>query len=222
MLGPEAEERLEGGHRGTAPVEAVGELVEVRLEMAMADAVMGASEPRLQIAEDAVDAGEDLDRALRITLCSGSVFVPHVRERHVCAPPIRQHNRTPLDVRSHEPGQGPSRGIGNDLKAYPARGFAADLDRAYDERLFNQFPTSSQARLGPADIGLVHLELVLQKLTAGAHRYVAFYAHALRSDARLGALDAEGRQHGLGEGRDGLEVVRARATGQVHALGSHG
>src|SRR5712692_7060844 len=168
MLGPEAEKRLEGGHWSTAPIEAIGELVEVGLEMAMADAVMGASEPRLQIAEDAVDAGEDLDRALRITLCSGSVFVPHVRERHVCAPPIRQHNRTSLDVGFHEPGQGPSRGIGNDLKAYPARGFAADLDRAYDERLLNELPAPSQPRLGPADIGLVHLDLVLQRLTAGA------------------------------------------------------
>ena len=59
----EAEKRLEGGHRSTAPIEAVGELVQVGLEMAMADAVVGATKPRLQIAEDAVDAGEDLDRA---------------------------------------------------------------------------------------------------------------------------------------------------------------
>ena len=52
MLGPEAEKRLEGGHRSTAPIEAIGELVEVGLEMAMANAVMGAAEPRLQIAEE--------------------------------------------------------------------------------------------------------------------------------------------------------------------------
>src|SRR6267142_6868099 len=51
-------------------------------------------------------------------------------------------------------------------------------------------------------------------------RYVAFYA--LRSDARLGTLDAEGRQHGLGERLDRLEVVRAFAEGQVHPLYSHG
>src|SRR6266849_10259638 len=167
MLSSEAEKCLEGGHRSTAPVEAVSELVEVGLEMAIADAVVGATEPRLQIAEDAVDAGEDLDRALRVTLCSGSVFVTHARKGRVCAPPIRQHKRTPLDVGLDEPGDGWSRGIGNDLKAYPARGFAADLDRTCDERLLDEFPASSQARLGPADIGLVHLDLVLQRLTAG-------------------------------------------------------
>src|SRR5712691_10891955 len=198
MLGPEAEERLEAGHRSTAPVEAVGELVEVGLEMAMANAVVGAAEPRLQIAEDAVDAGEDLDRALRVTLCSGSVLVTHARKGRVCAPPIRQHKRTPLDIGFHEPGEGPSRGIGNDLKAYPARGFAADLDRAYDERLFNQFPASSQPRLGPADIGLVHLDLVLQRLTARTHHgpseLVQHRPGCLTpSDAQL-ALELEGRQ----------------------------
>src|SRR5712691_9397474 len=90
--------------------------------MAMTDAVVGATKPRLQIAEDAVDAGEDLDRALRVTLGSGSVFVTHARKGRVCAPPIRQHQRTPLDVGPDEPGEGWARGIGNDLQAAESSG----------------------------------------------------------------------------------------------------
>ena len=39
----EAEKSLEGRHRGTPPVEAEGELVQVGLEVVVADAVVGAA-----------------------------------------------------------------------------------------------------------------------------------------------------------------------------------
>ena len=51
----EAEEGLEGRHRGPAAGEAEGELVEVGLEVVVPDAVVGAAQPRLEIAKHPVD-----------------------------------------------------------------------------------------------------------------------------------------------------------------------
>lgn len=47
MLAPEPKEGLEGGHGRTPAVEAEGVLVEVGLEMGVANAVVGPAEPGL-------------------------------------------------------------------------------------------------------------------------------------------------------------------------------
>jgi hypothetical protein len=44
----EAEEGLEGRHRGSAAVEAEGELFEIGLEVIVPDTVMGRAQPRLE------------------------------------------------------------------------------------------------------------------------------------------------------------------------------
>ena len=56
----ETQKRLEGRHRGPAAVESERELLEVALEVLVADAVMGAAEPRLEVAEDPVHPGQEL------------------------------------------------------------------------------------------------------------------------------------------------------------------
>src|SRR5215472_4563101 len=53
----ETQERLERRHRGSPPVEPERELVEVALEVLVTDAMMGAPEPGLEVAEDAVHSG---------------------------------------------------------------------------------------------------------------------------------------------------------------------
>src|SRR3989442_7527565 len=58
--GGETEEGLEGGHRGPPAVEAEGELVEVHLEVVVADAVVGAGEPSLEVAKDPRMCGRSL------------------------------------------------------------------------------------------------------------------------------------------------------------------
>jgi len=60
----EAEQGLEGRHRGTPPVEAEGELVQVGLEVVVADAVVGAAQPRLEVSKDPMDARQDLSGPL--------------------------------------------------------------------------------------------------------------------------------------------------------------
>src|SRR3569833_3488340 len=56
--GGEAEEAGEGGLRRAAAVEAEGELVQVGLEVLLAQAVVDAQRPPLGVGEDAVDPGQ--------------------------------------------------------------------------------------------------------------------------------------------------------------------
>src|SRR5215208_5599263 len=53
---PEAEQRLEGGHRGAAAVVAKDELVEVDLQVLGRGAPVGALKPGLEVGERAVSA----------------------------------------------------------------------------------------------------------------------------------------------------------------------
>src|SRR5262249_11634504 len=86
MNGGQPEERLEGGHRGAASVEAEGELVEVDLEMGVADAVVGPDEPSLEVPEDPVNARQQLLRAVRRSLKAGAGAGAQRAERGVGLP----------------------------------------------------------------------------------------------------------------------------------------
>ena len=57
-MGPcQAEQRLERGHRRAAAVEPERELVKVGLQVLVLNAVVGAAQPCLQVAEDPMDTG---------------------------------------------------------------------------------------------------------------------------------------------------------------------
>ncbi len=60
----EAEEGLEGRHRAAPPVEVEGELVQVGLEVIVADAVVGTDQPTLEVPEHATNARQDLPGSL--------------------------------------------------------------------------------------------------------------------------------------------------------------
>ena len=79
--GPEGVERLE------SPVEAECELVEVGLEVLVAHAVMNATRPRLQVAEDEMN-----DR--QIFLGDGEVFVTALGEADIAGPIVGDNRRT--------------------------------------------------------------------------------------------------------------------------------
>ena len=64
LLAPEAEHSLESGHGRASAVEAEGELVEVDLQVLLADAAVGALQPGLEVAYHPMDAGKDLVRVL--------------------------------------------------------------------------------------------------------------------------------------------------------------
>jgi hypothetical protein len=60
MQGSEAEQGLEGGHRGAAAVVPEDELVEVGLQVLGRDAAVGALQPGFQVGGSAVGAREEL------------------------------------------------------------------------------------------------------------------------------------------------------------------
>ena len=74
----ETEKGLKGGHRAASAVEAKGELVQV-----VADPVMGAPQPGLEIAEDAMDVRQDFGGALRSALGPRPVPIAESGQRSI-------------------------------------------------------------------------------------------------------------------------------------------
>jgi hypothetical protein len=118
------EERLEGGHGRAPSVEAEGEFVQGDLEVGVTNAVAGADQPGLEVAEDPVDAREELLGAAWIPLGAGPVPVAHRAERGVALPGVGNDARAGRNHGADESGQGPARSIGHDLEPDPARGSA--------------------------------------------------------------------------------------------------
>ena len=95
--------------------------------------------------------------------------VAHARERCVAFPAIGQDDGSTLDIRCHEARKGGPRGVRNDLEAHPARGLSTDLDRGHNQRLVKELSASFQTRLRSADVGLIHLDLLLQGSPVGSY-----------------------------------------------------
>src|SRR5574342_1193844 len=92
VLTSKAQERLEGGHWRPPAVEAKGEFVEIGLKVSVANAVMRAPKPGLEVPEHPVNAGEDLARPLRVALRAGSVAVSQLGEGVVSPPSVGEHD----------------------------------------------------------------------------------------------------------------------------------
>src|SRR5215471_8338483 len=95
--GGEAKESLEGRHRGPSPIEAEGELVEVGLEMVVADTVVGAAEPSLEVAKDAMDVGQQPRCSFRSALRTVAMAVAQIGEPGIGGPAIRQDSGSRRD-----------------------------------------------------------------------------------------------------------------------------
>ena len=91
MLGGEAEQGLEGGHRRAPAVEAEDELVVVVWQVFGADAVVGALQPGLEVREGPMHPREQLGGVLRVTGRRRAVIVG-VAEWSVALPSVRQHD----------------------------------------------------------------------------------------------------------------------------------
>ena len=103
--------------------------------MGMADTVMGATKPGLEVPKDTMDARQNLGRPSTVALRVRSVPVTQLREGVVASPAVSDYNRSRSHVRSHEAGQRPGRDVGNHLEAYPSGSLAPDLYRAHNDRL---------------------------------------------------------------------------------------
>src|SRR6266446_2865138 len=136
MEASEPEEGLKGSHGRSAPVEPERELIKVRLEVLVPDAVMRAAQPGLQVAEDAVHAWEQLGRALRGALRARSVAIAHGLERRVSLPAVGHDDRTWFHRRLDEATERLGRGVGNDPQAHTSGRATPNLDGGHDQSLF--------------------------------------------------------------------------------------
>ena len=86
MLAGESEERLKGCHRSASPVETKHILVEIMLQVLLAHPVVRSRQPRFEVREHPVHAGEELDSVLRMSLRLAPVVIALVGEGAVAAP----------------------------------------------------------------------------------------------------------------------------------------
>ena len=91
------QERLERRHRRAASVEPKRELIEVHLQVLVADAVMSAEEPRLEVAEDAMNPGQEFRGSLGVPLGAGAMPVAEPGQGSVRRPPVSGDDRSGLD-----------------------------------------------------------------------------------------------------------------------------
>src|ERR671937_203659 len=126
--GAEAEQRLEGGHRGPPTVMAKDELVEVDLQMLGGGSPVGALKPSLEVGEGPVSARQDhLALLAAPALGDRAVVEAEPGQAGVTTPAVGMDDRPALDV-GDDPG--PERalaGIGKDREPNPPRPGAADL-----------------------------------------------------------------------------------------------
>ena len=81
---PEPEQGLKRGHRGLAPVIAKDEFVEIDLQVMSADAMVGADEPLLQVADGAVCGPPIQVSSISTSPCRGSRAALTIARRSLC------------------------------------------------------------------------------------------------------------------------------------------
>src|SRR3954452_7507313 len=158
----EAEETAEGGLGRAAAIEAKDELVQVGLEVLLAQPVIDPQRPPLRVREHAVDPGQD--RVGR-GIADHPRVVLDVPEPGVAGPAVTDHRAAVRDVAGDEGAERDRRVVADPRQPGPPRALALDLDRARDQQLALVRPTGPDRLLpcakGPA--GLVDLDRAGQR-----------------------------------------------------------
>jgi hypothetical protein len=161
-LTAEAEQGLEGGHGRPASVEAEDELVEVDLQMLGGDALVGALQPALEVADGSVNAGQDvvevLDGDPAGALGAGVVLVAELGEPSVGGPAVGVDAGAGCDSVLHEAAEGVGGGVVDDLHPQSTGACVADLDGNDHQGLGAALPAASQPVLEATDEALVDFD----------------------------------------------------------------
>lgn len=176
-VGPDAEQRAERIEGVEAPVKAERELVEVRLQVLMADrAVVCPGQPSLQVAENQVDDGQVFFGNLGIVALDNRQMVIAERGQPVVAAPrIRDDHRARLNGGFHKGRQRLSAARRGDFQPQTASvapaaphglvalfgGAGADLDGGDHQRLFVGMDALAFAARHAADVGFVNLDVIV-------------------------------------------------------------
>jgi len=173
----DAEEGAEGGEWGVPPVEAERELVEVGLKMLLADAMMGAVDPGLQVGKDEMDDRQkDLGHLGIAALGNGEVSVAALPETGVATPVVGDDARARCNRAFDETAEFIFTAVGDNAEPDTPRvtaGLAliepgarlalADLDCAGNQHFVGDAPAFA-ARPTP-DIGFIDLDVLARLVT---------------------------------------------------------
>src|SRR3954462_4059008 len=145
----EAEEAGERRLGRAAAVEAEHELVEVGLEVLLAQAVVDAQGPPLRVREHAVDPGQ---HQVRRDIADHPRVVLDVLEPRVAGPAVTDDRAAGRDVAGDEAAERDGRVVADHREPGPPRPLAPDLDRARDQELALVRP-AGPGRLAPGAEG---------------------------------------------------------------------
>ena len=207
----DAQERAESVERVEAPVKAERELIQVGLQVLVADrAVVRPGQPSLQIRENKVDDGQVFFRHVRPTgLDNRQVLVAERGKAVVAAPCVRDDHRARLDCGFHKARQRLSAARRGDfqpkatgippaaphgLVAFLGRS-GADLYRRDHKRLVVGMGAFALAAHHAADVGFVNLDMIAApKIPADAVATLADHARAqLVQDVEGGFVPAKAK-----------------------------
>ena len=135
MLAGESKERLKGRHRRPSSVEAKYVLVQVVLKVLLAHPVVRSHQPRLEVREHPVYAGEELGGVRRTSLGLAPVVIALVRQGTVAPPAVRMHEATRGHRLFDEADQRRGGQILDHAEADSTGALAADLNGTDHDRL---------------------------------------------------------------------------------------
>src|SRR3954454_12276443 len=152
----EPEKPVEGGVRGAPAVEPEDELVQVGLEVLLAQPVVDAQRPPLRVRGHPMDPGQD---QVGQRVADHPRVVLHLLEPGVARPAVAHHGAADGDHGGDEGAERDRRGVADRREPDPPRPLAFDLDRAGEEELaVVRPPGADRLPLGAkGDRGLVHL-----------------------------------------------------------------
>jgi len=169
------EQGLKRRHRLPATIMSKHELVEVHLKLRLADAVIRADQPLLDVPDRAISQRHDRDRAAAERV-SGRLVPRHVpdagRGQSVEAlERIGVQRRAWRDVVRDERVNGGLLHVRERRHSDATRGLAAFFDRDQHQRRFAPFQlaATTEARLRTTNPGVIHLDLAVQRLPRRVH-----------------------------------------------------
>ncbi len=168
---PEAEQRLEGGHRGLAPIVTENKFVEIDLQLMAPHSVVGPNKPLLQVPDRAMDGWQDR-RSARPDL------LHHCHMAIACRPKAFKRlesvcgNRCAgQDVPFGERREGVLAEIRNHLHADAPRPGPSFLHSDCDQNRFASLELTAAAQPGlrPTHPRVVELDIAIQRFACSIH-----------------------------------------------------
>ena len=176
LLCSQSEQSLKSRHGLVTPIMAKNELIEVNLELAAADTVVGADQPLLKVADSTVGQGHDRFGALAqfgcLRLRPRDVPIPNFVQTRETLQSIGVDRRAHSDMLLDKATERRCLKVWDHSHSQPPRRLAAFLNGHQDKSGSTPFKltTAAQTRLGTANPSFIDLYLSTQRLACHVDR----------------------------------------------------